>query len=165
MGCGSSIHLSAKQKLLTSSLPKPTTNGTVTKLGRLPPITNESSTLRSTVITKNKLTKNAPYDCSQNLESFSVVWLDRSIKKFNDLDDIQKELRAIIHYIRLFDLPEECEDYVKKLKEDNIYFIVTSECSPNIISHIHDLQQIQAIYIFVKQKRNDKEQRTKHYSK
>ncbi|CAF1489922.1 unnamed protein product, partial [Didymodactylos carnosus] len=168
MGCGSSICSRAKQQKPQSSTPKSTSKNISPKSGRLPPINQQSSTSTSTVTTKNKSTKNISlnYDRSQNLETFSIVWLDRNIHDFDDVDDIQKEFRAIIDYIQLFDRLEKCEDYMKKAKEDKIYFIVSQEYAPNIISHIHDLQQVQTIYIFsLGQENNAREQRTKHYSK
>ncbi|CAF1252529.1 unnamed protein product [Adineta steineri] len=145
MGCGSSFSILPsvqKNKIVDS-----TTNDK--SIGKLPPINSQQKTNRS----KDNREK--------NLEPFTLVCLD---KHFNEND---KQLRSIIDYICCFNDINKCEEFIKNIEKNNfIFLIVSNEYFTNIISHIHDLSQIIAIYVFQDNKtKNIDKHWIKRYSK
>ncbi|CAF1411315.1 unnamed protein product, partial [Adineta ricciae] len=82
----------------------------------------------------------------KNLENFSLVWLDETASKH---PDEEKRLRTVISHLKKFDGIDQTESYIQSVsKEDQIVFVVNGKCSHEIISRIHLLPQIFAIYIY-----------------
>jgi len=78
-----------------------------------------------------------------NFEPFTLVYLD------DDFDENDKEFRSVIDYLQCFNDFEKCEEFIlnNNNKYDHLFFIVSNQYVTNIVSHIHDLTQIIAIYI------------------
>jgi hypothetical protein len=146
MGCGSSFptipSISRNNK---PSNAKPPSN---TARGKLPPIHSEQKTNK----TQDK-----------NLEPLTLICLDENFHE----DD--KQLRSIINYVRCFNKLAQCEEFIQNIEQNNfIFFIVSSEDFTNIISHIHELPQLLAIYVFQdnnKSKNSRKDNIDKHWTK
>lgn len=126
MGCGSSF------PALSSSVNNK--NKSIDKSNKLPAI-----------ISRKKLRKE---NRLENLEPFTLICLD----------DNEQDFRSIINYFCYFNNFEECEEFI--LNNNNIYdqlfFIVSNQYATDIISHIHDLTQIIAIYILEENQSNNK---------
>jgi len=136
MGCGSSF------SVLPSIINKEN------KSGKLPPIISQEKSIKQKRL--------------DNFEPFTLVCL---VDDFNDND---QELRSVIDYVRCFDDLEECEQFIlnNNTKNDQLFFIVSSQYATNIVSHIHDLTQIISIYIFQQNRSNIIDDRwTRRYSK
>jgi hypothetical protein len=150
MGCGSSFpHLAStnKNKILDSTTPS---DKSVGRSGKLPPINSQQKSIKG----KEKRDK--------NLEPFTLICLDQHF------DENDKQLRSIIDYICCFNDIDQCEQFIKEIHKNNlIFFIVSSEDFTNIISHIHELSQIIAIYVFQEKKSNNykKDNIDKHWTK
>lgn len=148
MGCGSSF--SVKPSIHAKKSP----NGKVNvhpNNNKLPPIFSKDK--------KNEIRE-------KNLEALTLICLDKHF------DDNDKQLRAIIDYISCFHRVDQCEEYIVNLPKNNlVILIVSSEHFTEIISHIHDLAQLLAIYVFQdnqsKKSRQDNVDKhwTKRYSK
>jgi hypothetical protein len=144
MGCGSSFRiLPSPNHNNKPSNSKPTSN--ITK-GKLPPIHSEQKS------TKNR---------DKNLEPLTLICLDEHF------DENDKQLRSIIDYVRCFNDLDTCEEFIQNIDQNNfIFFIVSSEDFTNIISHIHELSQILAIYVFQDNRKSNIDKHwTKRYSK
>ncbi|UJR18513.1 hypothetical protein I4U23_005420 [Adineta vaga] len=87
-----------------------------------------------------------------NLEDFTIIWLSDSANSNN----VQNELREIINYVKIFHNVDQCIEYVSKAVDDNI-FIVLSVSTQSILETIHDLKQIELIYIFPAETINNSE--------
>lgn len=120
----------------------------------------DSSNIKSGKISPEKLNKNR----EKNLESFTLICLDEN---FQETD---KQLRKIIDYVYCFNNLKKCEDFILNNYQNSfLFFIVSIEYFTNIISHIHDLSQILAIYVYQNNQSNKKQfidkQWTKRYLK
>ncbi|CAF1563133.1 unnamed protein product [Adineta ricciae] len=89
-----------------------------------------------------------------NLESITAVLLDPDLEAVRQLE---KKVKDIIDYVELFDNPTKCEEYMRQIKYEGIIFIVSSLLVTSIISNIHDLQQLHAIYVYNQSKTKIKE--------
>jgi hypothetical protein len=151
MGCGSSFPILPSIKNHNTTKPsntKTTTGRANIKSGKLPPIKSDEK------LNKNKEKR------EKNLEPFTLVCLD---EHFHEND---KQLRSIIDYVFSFDDLEKCEEFITDSNHQTfIFFIVSSEYFTNMISHIHDLSQLIAIYVFQDNKSNIDKHWTKRYSK
>ncbi|CAF4701202.1 unnamed protein product, partial [Rotaria sp. Silwood2] len=85
---------------------------------------------------------------SDNLETFSLVWLDINVNVIKENVTAQQELRSSINHIRTFETTEECEKYIRQSNQDRITFIVSDKFGQDIVPRIHDQPQITSIYVF-----------------
>ncbi|CAF3678604.1 unnamed protein product [Rotaria socialis] len=85
---------------------------------------------------------------NSNLESFTCLWLDRSVNSTEDNIQTQKELREVINYLRTFDDLNQCEQYIRQITKEKVVLIVSGSLSREIVPRIHDLQQLSACYVF-----------------
>lgn len=84
-----------------------------------------------------------------NLETFTLVWLDANVDKNPDNLTAQDELRATINQLQTFADPTKCVRSIESTpKTDRIVLIVSGSLSHGIVRHIHQLEQLVSIYIF-----------------
>ncbi|CAF4597107.1 unnamed protein product, partial [Rotaria sp. Silwood2] len=83
-----------------------------------------------------------------NLEDFTVIWLDASVNKSEDCLNTTAQLRSVINYIKTFDKMDECIDCIYEYYTEKIFFIISGALGEQLVPDIHDLQQIQYIYIY-----------------
>ncbi|CAF1509220.1 unnamed protein product, partial [Adineta ricciae] len=139
MGCGSSLSVH-KNKIVDSTA---TSNTSIFKSSKLPSI-NKSAEKRE-----------------ENLEPFTLACLGKHF------DENDPDFRSVINYICCFNDSDQCEEFLKDSnRKTGIFFIVSYQYLTNLISHIHELPQILAIYIHQddKSKHIDKHW-TKRYAK
>jgi hypothetical protein len=146
MGCGSSFPTVPS---ITRNKPANTKSPSNITREKLPPIRSEQ-----------KSSKNRERN---NLEPFILICLDEHF------DENDKQLRSIIDYVRCFNKLVQCEDFIQNIEPNTfIFFIVSSEDFTNIISHIHELSQVLAIYVYQdnnKSKNSRKDNVDKHWTK
>jgi hypothetical protein len=142
MGCGSSLSIlpsKNKNKVVDSVA---TSDTSIPKSGRLPSIVSADKR-------------------EENLEPFTLVCLE---KRFDEND---QELRSIIDYICFFNDVDRCGEFLKdSTRRNGIFLIVSSEHCTGLISHIHEVAAIIAIYVFQAQKgKHIDKQWAKRYAK
>jgi hypothetical protein len=101
--------------------------------------------MATTVISNNHSNTNA-YD--NHLETFSLIWLDAN-SNIKDSRNTQQNLRSIINQLKIFQDPQECQQYVEQTpKEDQLVLIVSGQMGRLMIPSIHQYQQVSSIYIY-----------------
>ncbi|CAF5094588.1 unnamed protein product, partial [Rotaria sp. Silwood1] len=99
-----------------------------------------------------------------NLETFSLLWLDGSVNKSDNLH-AQEELRTTIHQLKTFEKPDKCLEYIYNVpKEDRIVLIVSGQLGRSIVPNIHSIEQLLSIYIYCYDQ-NSNEQWSSKYRK
>ncbi|CAF1386539.1 unnamed protein product, partial [Didymodactylos carnosus] len=88
---------------------------------------------------------------TRNLEAYSLVWLTIDTKNL----DVTL-LRKSINYVKVFHDFEQCEQYIKEIIDEKITFIVSDSMGQNLVPRIHDLKQVNAIYVFCFDKQKNK---------
>ncbi|CAF2639135.1 unnamed protein product [Rotaria sp. Silwood2] len=84
-----------------------------------------------------------------SMENIIVVWLDATVDNTDDATiKSQVQLRQIARTIRTFSDPEKCIQWVKEVKNEKIFLIVSGRLSENILEKVDPYAQIAVIYIF-----------------
>ncbi len=95
-----------------------------------------------------------PYNIEENLETFSLIWLDASVNNSKENIDAQQQLRTSIHFLKTFDDGDKCEEYIRSVsKDDRIVLIISGHFGHIIVPRIHSLRQISSIYVYCKDKK------------
>jgi tetratricopeptide (TPR) repeat protein len=101
--------------------------------------------------------------------SVYFIWLDDTIEKKKENRDTKALIRKLVKgHLETFADSGQCIDYIftkiATQEVQKIFFIVSNRLGPNVVSIIHDISQIQTIYVYC----HDREtavQWTKPYSK
>ena len=83
------------------------------------------------------------------VQNFRLVWLDASIDEENDNDWCEniRRLRRSISIIDTFADPDQCIQFLENIKEEITFMVVTGYVGQHVISIIHNMAQIESIYI------------------
>ncbi len=86
----------------------------------------------------------------KNTNDIIIIWLDCNIeKKRNNLDTKALIRRRVRGRLLTFSDADQCvENIFHKLTSERIFFIVSNSFGPSVVPRIHDLTQIQTIYIY-----------------
>ncbi|CAF0821311.1 unnamed protein product [Rotaria sordida] len=86
---------------------------------------------------------------NENLDIYTIIWLDNKNKKKSQKNISIQQLRTIINHLKIFEDENDCEEYIKQMSQDEyIIFITDDQIGEKFISRIHHLQQIFSIYIY-----------------
>ena len=79
-----------------------------------------------------------------------IIWLDENITNPEKLLSSQRKtlLLSFLKSIRPFVDSSNCRQFVEKLTDVRIFFVVSSSLGENIVPIIHDLAQLTYIYVF-----------------
>ena len=102
---------------------------------------------------------------NDNLETFSIFWLDAEVNKTEDNRNTQLKLREIINHLKTFDDQGECHQRILSLsQEDRLVLIVSGRYGRQLVPQIHHLRQVSSIYVYCMDKK-DNELWTKDFIK
>ena len=90
------------------------------------------------------------FDVNENLETFSIFWLDEQVNITEDNRHTQLKLREIINHLKTFDNLYRCHRQILSLSaQDRLVFIVSGRCGRQLVPQIHCLRQLSSIYVTV----------------
>lgn len=90
----------------------------------------------------------------ENLETYSLVWLDTLVNSTNENRQAQQQLRASINHLLTFEDDRRCCEYIDSLpKEDRIILIVSGRLGRIIVPKVAHFQQIISIYVYCQDQR------------
>lgn len=87
----------------------------------------------------------------QYVEDVTILWFDQSMDETENYSDVEKTktlLRDINDYVLFFSKPEPCLDYIQSVGQEKIFIIMSGYYANEHLSKIHDLQQIDTVFIF-----------------
>lgn len=83
------------------------------------------------------------------VQNFTLLWLDSNIDEQNsDFKNSLTQLRRIVNTIDTFTNSDQCMNFLTTIKNEKVFMIVSGTFSQSIIPAIHDLSQLDSIYIF-----------------
>jgi len=83
-----------------------------------------------------------------NLETFSIFWLDASVNDQKNLE-VQKKLRTIINQLKTFEDAEEFKARIRRIYEGDLtVLIVSGQLGCIVVPEIHKLPQVASIYVY-----------------
>ncbi|CAF1113254.1 unnamed protein product [Didymodactylos carnosus] len=100
--------------------------------------TNQTGTIISTTRTSQQ----------GNLELFTLIWLDAKVKTSKDNLNTQMQLKKVINFLKIFDNLLECEQYIRRVQNEKVVLIVSGRLGREIVPNIHDLPQLNSIYVY-----------------
>ena len=84
----------------------------------------------------------------ENLETFSIFWLDASVNNDENLA-AQKQLRSIINQLRTFDNAEEFMAQIRRICDGDLTVVIVSgQLGSSVVPEIHRLPQVSSIYVY-----------------
>jgi len=90
----------------------------------------------------------------ENLETFSIFWLDEQVNKTEENRNTQLILREIINHLKTFDDQGECYQRILSLStQDRLVLIVSGRCGRQLVPQIHHLRQVSSIYVYCMDKK------------
>lgn len=82
-------------------------------------------------------------------EEQRLVWLDAQVNKTEENRETQGKLKEIIGQFKAFEDSKSCHRYISSTSpKSQIILIVSGHYGRELVPKIHDLQQIQQIYVF-----------------
>ena len=108
---------------------------------------------------------NASYSKQRIIQNFVLIWADTNIdqsKKY--YQDTLTQLRRVCNNIDTYILPEPCVQHLKGISNRKAFIIVSDALGKNLVPDIHPLPQVEAIYIFSRNK-SAHERWTENWSK
>lgn len=85
----------------------------------------------------------------ENLETFSLVWLDADNNMEKNNGHREQQLRNISYHLRKFDNEHEFQTYIERTsKDDRLVLIINGELTRSLVPRIHRLYQVSSIYIY-----------------
>jgi hypothetical protein len=101
---------------------------------------------------------------SNNLETFTLIWLDSLVNTSQDNIDTKVLLRKAINRLKTFENSEKCVEYIRSIPREHIVLIVSGRLGQVVVPIIHRFPQLIAIYVYCSDiKRN--EEWSKKFSK
>ena len=83
-----------------------------------------------------------------NLEIYSLIWLDKNVNQTEENLETQKKLRGAINQLKVFDDVDQCVNYVKDAGDQKIVIIVSNVYCRQLVLELHHLPHLSAFYIY-----------------
>lgn len=86
---------------------------------------------------------------TENLETFSLLWLDENVNSTEQNINAQKKLKTVMNQLKTFENTQVYQQYIQQNTSTNsIVLIVSGKCGRELIPTIHELSQLNAIYVY-----------------
>ncbi|CAF0842154.1 unnamed protein product [Adineta ricciae] len=109
-------------------------------MGNNPSTTTSSS--RSVRISNLTAVTNSDGSSISNKEDVTLIWLDKTI------DASRTTLREITNFVVLYTELDPCIAYIRSITTERIFLIVSGSFAGQCLEQIHDLEQVDSIFIF-----------------
>ncbi|CAF3461846.1 unnamed protein product [Rotaria socialis] len=87
------------------------------------------------------------------VQNFILVWLDANIdEKKEDFQKSLTELRKIFATVEPFTDVDQCVDYLTSIDDQKIYLITSASLGQTTVPLIHDIAQLDTIFVFCSNK-------------
>jgi tetratricopeptide (TPR) repeat protein len=101
----------------------------------------------------------------QMAQNVLLIWLDSNIdENSTDCRNMITQLRRAVNTINTFTDSEECVQFLESMNKEKACMIISGYLGQHIVSHVHDMSQVDSIFIFCGNKKHH-EQWTKEWSK
>ncbi|CAF0907690.1 unnamed protein product [Adineta steineri] len=85
----------------------------------------------------------------QRMQNVLLIWLDNNINE-NDADcnNTIKQLKRVVNNVNTFTDGKECTEFIQTITNNKICMIVSDSLGEHIVPHVHDMSQVDTIFIF-----------------
>jgi tetratricopeptide (TPR) repeat protein len=99
------------------------------------------------------------------VQNYRLIWIDGSIDLLDeDYQNMVAQLRDVVNDVQIFTQSDECIHFLNTINVEKVFVITTGYLGQHLVPDIHDLPQLDAIYIFCGNKSRH-EQWTKQWIK
>ncbi|CAF1023400.1 unnamed protein product [Adineta steineri] len=85
----------------------------------------------------------------QRMQNVLLIWLDNNINENNaDCSNTIKQLKRVVSNINTFTDGEECVEFIQTINNNKVCMIVSGSVGKHIVPHVHDMSQVDTIFIF-----------------
>ncbi|CAF4174857.1 unnamed protein product, partial [Adineta steineri] len=85
----------------------------------------------------------------ERMENVFLIWLDNNINENNaDCNNTIKQLKRVANNIKTFTDGEECIEFIQTINNNKVCMIVSGSLGKYIMRHVHDMSQVDSIFIF-----------------
>ena len=89
------------------------------------------------------------YPKKRIIQHFLLIWLDADIDLANEeCQTTLTQLQNVVNNVKIFTELDKCVDFINKVEEMTIFLVVGSSLGQQIIPLIHNIPQLDAVYIF-----------------
>ncbi|CAF1021556.1 unnamed protein product [Adineta steineri] len=83
------------------------------------------------------------------MQNILLIWLDNNTNDNNaDCNNTMKQLKRVVNNINTFTDGEECVEFIQTIVNNKVYMIVSGSLGKHIVPHVHDISQVDTIFIF-----------------
>jgi tetratricopeptide (TPR) repeat protein len=87
------------------------------------------------------------------VQDYLLIWLDNEIDQFNkDCQNTLAQLRDVVNDVHIFTESDECVDFLTDIGDKKAFLIAAGTISLQIIPFIHNIPQLDAVYILWRNK-------------
>ncbi|CAF4628177.1 unnamed protein product, partial [Rotaria sp. Silwood2] len=91
------------------------------------------------------------------IENYLVIWVDKNIDLSNkEYSNISEQLRSVVNQVNCCTTVPECIQILNENNEETAFVISSGALGQHLMSNIHDMPQLHAIYIFCSNKEQHK---------
>ena len=91
----------------------------------------------------------------QIVQNVLLIWLDNNIdEKSADYRNTMTQLRRAVNSINTYTDGEQCVEFLEKMVEEKARMIISGSLGQRVVSQIHDMSQVDSIFIFCSIKDN-----------
>jgi hypothetical protein len=84
-------------------------------------------------------------------QNYRLVWLNSNIDEINN-DHSITELEEVVDAVQTFMDIDKCIDFITNIKEEKIFMIISGEFGQTTVPIVHDIAQINCVYILSEHK-------------
>ncbi|CAF0721296.1 unnamed protein product [Adineta steineri] len=93
----------------------------------------------------------------QRMQNVLLIWLDNNINDNNvDCNNTIKQLKRVINNVNTFIDGEQCVEFIRTIINNKVCMIVSESHGKHIVPHVHDMIQVDTIFIFCNNQECDK---------
>jgi hypothetical protein len=92
-----------------------------------------------------------------NLEPFTLIWLDSLVNTSQDNIDTKLLIRKSINNLKTFEDSEKCVEYIRSLSREHFVLIVSGRLGQVVLPVIHRFPQLISIYVYCSDIQRNKE--------
>ncbi|CAF0909322.1 unnamed protein product [Adineta steineri] len=90
----------------------------------------------------------------QRVQNFLLIWLDNNINNNNaDCNNTIKQLKRVVNNVNTFTDCNQCIEFIQTITKNKICMVVSGSLGKYIMPHIHDMYQVDTIFIFSRHRR------------
>ncbi|CAF0898936.1 unnamed protein product [Adineta steineri] len=105
---------------------------------------------------KTKYVSNFSKDSVENrrinmrrMQNILLIWLDKNIDENNtDCSNTIDQLKSVVNDVNTFTDGEKCVEFIQTITNNKVCMIVSGSLGKHIVPHVHDMSQVDTIFIF-----------------